>query len=287
MTHRTNWDDLRYVLAVAEHGSVSAAARALRVNHATVLRRIAAFEETHGGALFDKTPRGYTVPPDRARVIEAVREVEAAVHAVERRIEGVQAPLHGLVRITSTDTFCQDVLPPMLAELRRASSDLQLVLLSSNSHLDLARLHADVAVRPAVRLPADLFGTVAAQLGFAAYAAPGGADDWLGLSGALEQSVPARWLAEAGLAEACAATADSFPSLREMAAAGLGRAVLPCILGAADPRLRRLDGAMPELSVDLWVASHSDLADVPRIRAVREHLVQGLAAIRGDLLGGG
>ena len=40
--HRENWDDLRFMLAVADNGSVSAAARVLGVNHATVLRRISA-----------------------------------------------------------------------------------------------------------------------------------------------------------------------------------------------------------------------------------------------------
>ena len=46
--HKLNWDDLRYVLAVADTGSVNAAAKVLGVNHATVLRRIASFEETCG-----------------------------------------------------------------------------------------------------------------------------------------------------------------------------------------------------------------------------------------------
>ena len=59
--HSTNWDNLRFVLSVANHGSVSAAARALGVNHATVLRRVAAFEEDHGGAVFEKTATGYRI----------------------------------------------------------------------------------------------------------------------------------------------------------------------------------------------------------------------------------
>ncbi len=285
--HKANWDDLRYVLAVADSGSVSGAARALGVNHATVLRRIAAFEERHGGAIFDKTPRGYAIPPDRQQIIEAAREVEAAMHAVERRIEGVQAPLHGVVRITSTDTFCHGILPPVLAGLRQASSDLQLELLCSNSHLDLSRLHADIAVRPTEHLPEDLFGSVPAQLGFAVYAADNAAPGWLGLGGALAKSAPAAWLAGAVEPATLTATADSFITLRELAAGGLGRAVLPCILGDGDPRLLRIEHAMPEIAVDIWVASHTDLANVPRIRAVREHLAEALAARASELRGAG
>ena len=76
---RDNWDDLRYVLAVAEEGSVSGAARRLGVNHATVLRRIAAFEEAADLSLFEKGPQGYDVPPDLDRIIAATREVDEAV----------------------------------------------------------------------------------------------------------------------------------------------------------------------------------------------------------------
>ncbi len=61
--HSDNWDDLRYVLAVAETGSVSGAARRLGVNHATVLRHVAAYEARHGIELFDKSARGYAVSP--------------------------------------------------------------------------------------------------------------------------------------------------------------------------------------------------------------------------------
>ncbi len=144
-----------------------------------------------------------------------------------------------------------------------------------------------MAVRPAARLPEDLFGTVAAQLGFAVYAAEGAVPGWLGLGGALSRSAPAQWLAEACAPEGTNAIADSFMTLRELAAGGLGQAILPCLLGDADPRLVRLKDAMPEMKVDIWAASHVDLADVPRIRAVREHLAEALRARSAELSGAG
>lgn len=283
--HRENWDDLRYVLAVAQNGSVSAAARILGVNHATVLRRVAAFEDRHGSPIFDKTPRGYTISRDHERLIEAAREVEAAVLAVGRMIEGAQAPLRGVVRVTSTDTFCHLVLPPMIAPLRANASDLRIDLICSNAHLDLARLDADVTIRPAVALPDDLDGTIAARLGFAVYCRPGAPRIWLGATGALARSRPAIWLRDYVAPETIVGAADSFVTLCEMAAAGLGCAVLPCILGDADARLKREPVDMPDLAVDIWVASHADLADVPRIRAVRDYLTGAIAEHGAALLG--
>ena len=82
--HRANWDDLRYVLAVSTTGSLSGAARQLGVNHATVLRHVTAFEDAHGGPVFERTAQGYELLSDRARVIDAAREVANAMHSVER-----------------------------------------------------------------------------------------------------------------------------------------------------------------------------------------------------------
>ncbi|MBV1866384.1 MAG: LysR family transcriptional regulator [Marinosulfonomonas sp.] len=281
-----NWDDMRFVLAVAEAGTVTAAARALGVNHATVLRRVAAFEDRYNVQIFDKTAKGYAILDGRLRIIDAAREVETAIRSVAEVIEGAQAPLSGVVRVTSTDTFCHAVLPGIVATMQKSAEGLRIELLSSNAHLDLSRLHADITVRPAASLDADLTGEVAAQLAFDVYAHPDAdGDHWLGLSGAISRSVAAQWLAGAVPASAITGAGDSFVTLQELAAQGLGQAVLPCVLGDDDPRLERRRGIMPEMPVDLWVASHSDLADVPRIRAVRGLLVTALAS-KADLLAG-
>lgn len=286
--HRDNWDDLRFVLAVAETGSVSAAARALGVNHATVLRRVSAFEERHGVLVFERTPTGYAVPRDRLRLIEAAREAEAAHLAVARLVAGARAPLAGAVRVTSTDTFCVAVLPRALMRLRAEAPELRIDLLCSNAHADLARIEAEIAVRPAPELPEDLAGEAAAELGFAAYAPAADPETkaWLGLSGPLSRSkVVVEWMKANVAPTALTGAADSFVVLREMAAAGQGRALLPCVLGDGDPRLRRLEGTLPEFTVPIWVASHADLADAPRLAAVRARLAEALRADAARLRG--
>ncbi len=283
---RDNWDDLRFVLAVAEEGSVSGAARRLGVNHATVLRRVAAFEHASGIALFDKSPHGYDVPAGQRRIIEAAREVEQAVQAVRRMLQGVRAPLVGEVRVTSTDTFCLCVMPEVLSRLRRAAPDLRVHLLCSNAHLDLARTHAEIAVRPAVQLPDDLVGEAPARLGFAAFRAKGHAgEDWLGISGPLARSVPGRWIAANIDPARVVGTADSFPVLKEMIARGLGQSILPAFLGAEDPALERMTIRTETMEVDIWVASHADLADIPRIAETRRTLCDALKAMAPRLIG--
>ncbi len=272
--HKENWDDLRFMLAVAEQGSVSAAARALGVNHATVLRRIAAFEARHGGEIFDRTPQGYTVPQDRQNLVDAARSVEEAVFSLERLIESGQAPVSGVVRVTSTDTLCQGLLPPLLQGLQKDAADLRIELICSNDHLDLARLDADIAIKPAEQLQEGLVGTQAAQLGFGVFGDV--ALPWLGMSGAIARSRPAQWLAQVVDEKDVVAKADSFLTLREMAAAGIGKTILPNMLGTPDPRLQRIDVGMPGMAVGIWVTCHPDMAEVPRIRAVRTFLASAL-----------
>lgn len=276
--HNDNWDDLRFVLTVAETGSVSAAARVLGVNHATVLRRVAGFEETHGTQIFERSQHGYRLRPDRAYVIEAARDAALAMGRVEHllRADGLG---HGeVLRITSTDTLCSTVLASGMPLLSERLRPFRLSLLSSNAHLDMGRLQADLAVRPALQQPAEMAGVHAADLGFAVYARENAPELWLSLSGPLHRSAPARWLADTVPAQSIGNGADSFIALREMARAGQGAAILPCVLGDAVPDLRRVECDFPAMRVPIWVLCHRDLAGAERMRRA----VDALATVLSD-----
>ncbi len=283
--HNSNWDDLRHVLAVIDAGTVSGAARKLRVNHATVLRRISAFEDHHGFTLFEKGPQGYKVPADRQKLVSAIREVEASMASVDRIVKGTIAPLSGVMRVTSTDTFCQAILPPILAQLTGQAEGLSLELICSNTPLDMSRMMADIAVRPTINLSPDLFGVRAGALGFDLYSQDGQTKKWLGLIGQLGRSVAAEWMALNVAPDQIAGSSDSFLVLRELAAAGQGQVILPCVLGDRDPRLQRMPGIVPRMEVPIWVASHIDLAQGPRLRRLREDLADALWQENDALVG--
>ncbi len=279
---QTNWDDLRVVVAVADQGSVAAAARVLSLNHATVLRRIAAFEERQGIRLFEKTRRGYRVSPNKRALFEAIREAAQAVGQVEQMIDAERPNLYGGLRLTSTDTFCQTVLPKIINSLS-AELGQSIEVISDNAHLDLGRSQAHVTVRPAVALPPDLEGEIAAHFRFGAYGSIAGRDTWLGLSGAPSRSPAGRWLQEnAGPPEI---SADSFLTLAGLAAQGAGRALLPCVYGDRFPGLTRLPLADDIPPTPIWVACHVDYARSGRLRRVRKHLAQGFREVEPLLLG--
>lgn len=278
--HNSSWDNLRYVLSVIEAGSVSAAARGLGVNHATVLRRIAAFEADHGGAIFDKSANGYRLMPGRDKLVRAIREVENSVLTVERLMQGANPSLSGVVRISSTDTICQYLLPGVLNTLKTESPHLEIELLSNNSQLNFARMEADLFVRPALTLPEGMIAEPVMQLILRAFGTAPTLDKWFGLKGPLARSAAAKWLASNITKDVLESGSDSFVALSRMAQTGTGIAILPSFVGDCTPGLFHLKDKMPDIEVPVWVGTHQDLRDSPRIRAVQKAVVAHLSAWR-------
>ena len=275
--HNSDWDNLRYVLAVIEKGSVSAAARELGVNHATVIRRIA-FEENFGGVLFEKSATGYKPLPDRVPLLDAMRDVEASVLSVRRLMAGAEASLSGVVRVSSTDTICQLVLPKIVKDIQASFAMLKIELLSSNKHADFARMQADLFVRPAQSLPDEMGAELAGTLYFAAYSTPEARDIWLGLNGPLSNSTAGVWLSKNVPPDRISGGSDSFMVLRQMADAGVGIAVLPTFVAEPSSSLCLREDLMPVLDVPIWVGSHRDFEEAPRISAVKRQIADGVAA---------
>lgn len=272
--HKLNWDDLRFVLAVADTGSVNAAAKVLGVNHATVLRRIASFEESCGGPVFERDRSGYRLRPNRAPVIEAARLAAQHVNSAEALMQGNPNQIGKILRITSTDTFCHTVLSWIYPALARRVFPDRLSYLCSNAHLDMARLHADVALRPAMLLPDDLVGRKLTDMRFSVYAKAGGRErqGWLGMSGALERAGPAQWLVREINPSEIVGNADSFCLLAQMVAKSNAQAILPCLLGDASPDLVRVDSVAPDFMVPVWIACHRDLAGSERLQRLMDSM---------------
>jgi DNA-binding transcriptional LysR family regulator len=296
-----DWDDLRYVFAVHSNGSVAGAARVLRVNHTTVLRRIGALEARLGIKLFDRLPSGYVLTAGGEELVEAASRIDETVTALERRLAGKDMRIEGTLRLATTDTLMASVLPEILAAFRAAHPGVLVEVSTSNAFANLTRRDADVALRPAADPPENLVGRRLSRIGFAIYgserilerldvAPAGGAElgglGWIWPDATLASTAVGRWMHDRAPSPSAVLRADSLIAMREAAAAGLGLAVLPCYLGDTNGRLRRFGDRLPDLSTELWLLTHEDLRRTARVRAFMEFAGPALAAL-GPLLRGG
>lgn len=138
-----DWDDLRVFLGVARAGGLSAAAPALRMDPATVGRRVARLEASLGGALFLRSPQGYALTSLGERLLPAAEAAEEAARQAQGAREG---GLTGQVRIGAPDGCANFLLPTVAARLQRDNPGLEVQILALPRVVNLSRREADLAV---------------------------------------------------------------------------------------------------------------------------------------------
>ena len=282
-----DWNDLRYVAAVAKHRSAAAAARVLGVSHATVLRRVQALEREVGAVLFDRLATGYepTIAGQQLALVGA--SIDRAMTETRRSIDGQTTELSGTIRFTTTDSFGCLLMPSILSTFRRRYPTITVDMVVTNAQLDLDRRDADVALRPTSKPPESWVGMRLLPLDWALYAAAEHMQqqkdwkqvEWIALSGPGEQSTAGQWMRQHLAPERIVASVDSFIGLRELALLGVGAAVLPCFMGH-DRMLCQLHRLPPSTSPDIWLLTHANLRQNRRIRAFMEHVAQCVRAQR-------
>lgn len=297
--HRAlDWNDLRYVLAVHEAGSLAGAARSLGVNHTTVLRRMNAFEAELGVRLFERLPAGYVLTSAGEALLPAARSVAETITALERRIAGQDLRLSGSLRVATTDTLALSVLSPHLARFRADHGGVELEVSTSNTMANLTQRDADVAIRPALDPPESLVGRRVCSVALAVYASPAylkktparrRLEDhvWVAPDDSLASTSVSRYLRRELAGVTISLRADSYMVLRDAAVSGLGVAALPCYLGDRSPGLVRVRDPLPQLATELWILTHEDLRNTARVRAFVDFMAAALASQRSSIEGRG
>jgi DNA-binding transcriptional LysR family regulator len=147
-----DWDDLRVFLAVARAESLSGAGRALRLDPATVGRRVARLEERLGAALFAKSPQGYGLTGQGQGLLAHAERAEQAVTAAREEVRGEAGGLSGQVRIGAPDGCANYVLPQVCAAIAGANPGLEIQIVALPRVFNLSKREADMAI--AVSRPA-------------------------------------------------------------------------------------------------------------------------------------
>ncbi|RHW16813.1 LysR family transcriptional regulator [Sphingomonas gilva] len=282
-----DWNDIRHFLAVAETGSTLAAGRALRVSQTTVARRVAAIEAAFGLVLFERRQAGYALTPAGERLLGHARAVEAAARGLDDAAAAQKRETGGVVRLTVSHIYATTILPPLLRDLHDAHPDIHIDLETTDEKRDLAAGGADVALRTTDR-PAG-GGLVARRLiddqwaiyCSRAYAAEHGrprrraelrGHPFVGGGGDGVWQIYQHWLRENDLESAVAIHHNSALGLLAAVRAGMGLAVLPCIVADNDPDLVLCLPPAAGETRGIWLLTHERLRHIPRIRTVLDFL---------------
>jgi DNA-binding transcriptional LysR family regulator len=284
----TDWEDIRYFLAVARGGSVRAAAERLEVTHSTVLRRIAKLEEHLGAQMFEKLPSGYRLTNAGEEILEFADQMEASSNRLETRVFGRDQSVRGRLRVTLAPTLATHLLMPDFADFARLHSEVEIEILPSGELVNLTNREADVAIRVVYdrnTLPLnlhglkgpDVFGGVYMSRDLLAAWRAGKADRirWIVIS----QNGISDW-ARKGQVPAGGVEFKTTDGEAQIAAVrqGLGMTVLPCFIGDADPLLARAPGTALHKHGTLWLLTHSETRKTKRVRLFTEFLSRRLSA---------
>lgn len=285
------WDDLQLFLAVAEEGSLSAAARRLRLGQPTMSRRMHELELQVGEALFNRLSQGSPLTLAGQRLLPATqRMAEWAVEATAASLSPRSLRrAEGTVRIAAPPGIATEMLLPLTARLRVSHAALQIQILAGVEVLNLTRGEADLALRTHRPADPDLEILDQVESSMHAYAAPSYAArlpprprlkqiDWIAWAPAYEHLQLNRDLQARIPGFKPAFTADDFLILIAACRAGVGALVL------ARGMMRR---ALPQELVELPVAPSLDLRAELFLVAHKRHRQLGklqpvIAAIREE-----
>jgi len=285
-----DWDDLKIAHAVARHGSLSAAARALGSTQPTVSRRLTALERRIGVKLFEREAGGLKPGPLCDVLLESLDGMEELARAVERRIAARDTGLQGSITLTSLAWFGDDVLAPMLTRFCARHRYVTIDMVNDPRRFNLSRREADMAVRIGNFDQEDLVERKVADVSYGLYASLGylnqrGRPDFakkgaghsvVSLCPSPAKVVHIEWLNAIVPRAAVLLRTNGLQSHLATVEAGDAMAVLPRVMGDRRPELVRIEAPLPEPSQPVKIGVHADLRDTPRIRALIDFLVHEL-----------
>jgi DNA-binding transcriptional LysR family regulator len=141
-----DWDDLRFFLAVARAGRLTAAAMHLEADHTTVSRRISALEAALKAKLFERKPQGYSLTEQGERLLSHAESMESQALTVASEVGGADLALSGTVRIGAPDGIGTYFLASELGALAERHPDLTLQLVALPRTFSLSKREADIAI---------------------------------------------------------------------------------------------------------------------------------------------
>ncbi|WP_309663711.1 LysR family transcriptional regulator [Tabrizicola sp.] len=288
---KLDWSLIRSFLAVAEAGSLSAAARTTGISQPTLGRHIREAEAALGLALFTRIAKGLLPTDAGLALMPAARTMRTAAADLALTAAGRATGMAGTVRITASRVVSNTILPPILSALRAEEPGIQIDLVPSDTTENLLFGEADIALRMYRPTQLDLVARHLTDLPLGLY----GAKTYLGRAGTPTTIDALMQLDFIGLDRSDqiikVMAALGFPVTRsffplrcddplayiELIRAGCGIGAMLRRIGDPDPALERIDGLITLPSLPVWLTAAPTLRQSPRLRRVWDALAAAFA----------
>ncbi|MGL4239329.1 LysR family transcriptional regulator [Tabrizicola sp.] len=289
---KLDWSLIRSFLAVAEAGSLSAAARATGISQPTLGRHVQAAEAALEVPLFTRIAQGLVLTDAGQALLPAARAMQAAAADLALTAKGRAKGIEGTVRITASRVVSLTILPPILARLRAEEPGIEIDLIPSDTSENLLFGEADIALRMYRPTQADLVARHVADLSLGLYAAKSYLDR-RGRPATLEDLIQLDFVGQDRSDQIIRVmTKLGFPVNRSffpvrcddplvyvsLIRAGCGVGGILRRIADDDPVLERID-LIPDLpSLPVWLTAAPHLRQSPRLRRVWDALAGGFPA---------
>jgi DNA-binding transcriptional LysR family regulator len=282
------WDDIRFFVAVARTGSLSGAARQLRVEHSTVARRVGALESHIGVRLFDRLPRSWALTSEGEALLAPAERLEQEVLAFARAAAANTAT-QGTVRVSAPPAFASHFIVPLWAAQADRWPGIELDIVGELRSANLQRRDADIAIRFMRPTEPGLAARKLGELAFRLYAAPvwltRAEADWrfLGYSDPPGNVPHQQLLADMAGSRPFVLRSNDLTALHNACRGGLGLAMLPAFMARDDAALAEVPGEGRPVMREIWSVVHPDVRRSPRVRGVADALAEMVGAHAGRL----
>ena len=288
-----DWSLIQSFLAVAETGSLSAAARQLNASQPTLGRQIKQIETQLDAKLFHRAARGFNLTDTGENLLPHARAMRDAVGQIALTAAGQQQSLNGTVRITASVFVATFILPKIIANLRQSAPEISIDLIPNDASDNLLFGEADIALRMYRPTQLDVLtkhigdlpiGMFASSKYLARKGHPKTPDDILAnhdLIGFDRDEQIIRGMRQQGMAAErhwFSTRCDNSATYWELLRAGCGIGFLQTHLGNSDPDVEQILPDLPIPPLPVWLTAHQAMRNSPRIRLVWDALQTGLRA---------
>ena len=283
-----SWDDYKIAYQVAIDGSLSQAGKSLRINHATVLRRINQLELALEVTLFIRHQRGYKLTDAGYMLMDEMPEMIAKFASLENRLQNVEGDISGELRITTVSSY-SPVITPTLKAFRSANPKIRLKLISSDDivPLDSGAAHVSLRAGPSPT-GVDLIVKELTQLKTSYYATKSYAAEY-GLPKTLDELNKHFWVLPTADKyrisfinfivdkidkDKIIFQSNHFPDIHQAVIAGMGIGPLGQHQATLHPELININLELPKAEESIWFVYHKDLKHSVRIKCFYDFLMK-------------